>query len=109
MIACHQHLIKMSYSTNRYEIMGLNPSLENCWPLFNTTAVAVAQSFTSDAEGWVCESQRDKPTSLKQGITAPLLNAQQPVWVSQVLRDDHNKRIPSVTIGLARLRTLNDQ
>ena len=42
-------------------------------------------------------------------MTAPLSNARQLVWVSRVLGDDHYKRIPRVTVGVARLRTLTGQ
>ena len=45
---------------------------------------------------------RDRPKSLKQVVTAPLLNARQQVWVSRVLGDGHYKRIPRVTEGVAR-------
>ena len=54
------------------------------------------KAFTSHAEGWV-ESQSEKPMSLKQVVTAPLLNALQQVRVSRVLGDDHYKRMPRVT------------
>ena len=43
----------------------------------------------------------DRPRSLKQVVTAPLLNARQQVRVSRVLGDDHYKRMPSV-VGVAR-------
>ena len=33
-------------------------------------------------------------------MTAPLLNARQLVWVSRVLRDDHYKCMPGVTVSL---------
>ena len=46
--------------------------------------------------------RRDRPKSLKQVVTAPLPNAQHQVWVSRVLRDDHYKRIPRDTVGVAR-------
>ena len=38
----------------------------------------------------------------KEVVTAPLLNAQQEVRVSRVLGDDHYKRMPRVTVGVAR-------
>ena len=48
---------------------------------------------------------RNRPKSYRQVVTALLLNARQQVWVSRVLRDDHYKRMPRVTVGVARLRT----
>ena len=45
---------------------------------------------------------RDKPKSLKQVVTAPLSNAGHWVLVSRVLGDDHYKRMPRVTVGVAR-------
>ena len=38
-----------------------------------------------------------------------MLNARQQVWVSRVLWDDHYKRMPLVTVGVARWRTFTDQ
>ena len=48
----------------------------------------------------VMGSDRDRIMSLKQAVTAPLLNARQQVWVSRVLKDDHYKGIPHVTVGV---------
>ena len=45
---------------------------------------------------------RDGPKLRKQVVTCPLLNARQQVWVSHVLGDDHYKRKPRVTVGVAR-------
>ena len=42
-------------------------------------------------------------------MTAPMLNAQLLVRVSRVLEDDHYKRMPSVTVGVAHKRTLTAQ
>ena len=44
----------------------------------------------------------DRPKSLKQVVTAPLPNARHYVWVSWVLKDDHHKRMPLVTVDMAR-------
>ena len=52
------------------------------------------------AEGWVFESQPLQ--SLKQVVTAPLPNAWRKVRVSRVLGVDHYKRMPRVTVGVAR-------
>ena len=44
-----------------------------------------------------------EPRKRKVGCwTAPLPNARQLVWVSRVLGDDHYKRMPRVTVGVAR-------
>ena len=43
-----------------------------------------------------------RPKSVKQVATATLPNAWQQVRVSQVLRDDHYKWMPHVTVGMAR-------
>ena len=53
--------------------------------------------------------KRDSSKSLKQVVTALLLNAQQQVWESQVLKDDYYKRISRVTAVVARLRILTSQ
>ena len=56
---------------------------------------AVGQSvrvFTSQAEGWVFESQPWQTLVVKQVVIARLLNARQQVWVSRVPWDDHYKR-----------------
>ena len=50
-----------------------------------------------------------RPKSKKQVVTAPLLNAQQYLRVSRVLKDDHYERMSCVTVGVARLRTLTAQ
>ena len=52
---------------------------------------------------------RDRPKSLKQVVTAPLPNTHHLMWVSRVLRDDHHKQIPRVTVSVARYRTLTAQ
>ena len=39
-------------------------------------------------------------------MKAPLPNARQEMWMSQILRDDHYKRMLHFTVGAARLRTL---
>ena len=44
---------------------------------------------------------RVRPKSLKQVVTAPLLKAPQQLWVSHVLRDDHYKQMPCITVGVA--------
>ena len=45
---------------------------------------------------------RDRPTSLKQVVTASLPNARQQVRVSRVLGNDHYKGLTLVTVGMAR-------
>ena len=45
---------------------------------------------------------RDRPTSLKQVVTAPLPNPRQQVRVSRVPGDDHFKRMRCVILGVAR-------
>ena len=47
------------------------------------------------------EPGRDRPNLLEQIVAAPLPNAQQQVWVSRVLRDDHYKGLTSVTEDVA--------
>ena len=47
-------------------------------------------------------SSRDRPKSLKQVMTAPLPNAQQKVWVSQVIGDDHYKGLAGVKVAVTR-------
>ena len=44
---------------------------------------------------------RDRQKSLEQVVTAPLPNAQQQVWVSRVLGDDHYKGLACVTVDVA--------
>ena len=44
---------------------------------------------------------RDRPKSKEQVVTAPLPNARRKVRVSRILGDDHNKRMPRVTVGVA--------
>ena len=46
---------------------------------------------------------------LKQVVTVPLQNARHYVRMSQVFGDDHFERMPRVTIGVARYRTLTTQ
>ena len=45
---------------------------------------------------------RDRPSSLKQVVTAQLPNARQQVRMSRVLRDDHYKGLACVTVSVAR-------
>ena len=52
---------------------------------------------------------RDISKSLKQVVTAPLPNARHYVRVSRVLVDEHFKRVPRVTVNVARYRTLTTQ
>ena len=47
------------------------------------------RAVASLAEGWVFDHCSNRPKSLKQGVTAPLRNARQQVWVSRVLGKDH--------------------
>ena len=54
------------------------------------------------AEGWVFESQPRQTYVVKQVVTAPLLNAWQYLLVSRVFGDDHHKRIPRVSVRVAR-------
>ena len=49
---------------------------------------------------------RDRPKSLKQSMTAPMLNARQQMLVLRVLGVDHYKPVFRVTIGVTRSRTL---
>ena len=58
--------------------------------------------FASHAGDQGSIPDRDKFKSLKQVVTAPLLNARQYVCVSRVLGDDYYKRMPRVTVGLVR-------
>ena len=63
------------------------------------------RAFVLHAEGWVFESQPRQTLVVKTGMTVPLPNARQQVWVSRVLGDDHYKLVSHVTVGVARLRT----
>ena len=55
-----------------------------------------------------CSNLRcDRHKSLKQVVNAPLPNARQ--QVSRVFGDNHYKRMPCVTVGVARSRTLTAQ
>ena len=45
---------------------------------------------------------RYRPKSLKQGVTAPLPNALQQMWVSRVLEDDYYKWMPLSTASVTR-------
>ena len=56
-----------------------------------------SRAFTPD----VGDPVWDRPKSLKQVVTAPLLNARQQMWVSWVLGDDHYKGLAHVTVGVA--------
>ena len=47
-------------------------------------------------------SCRERLNSLKHVVTAPLPNTRLYVWVSRVVGDDHYKRMPRVTVGVAR-------
>ena len=51
----------------------------------------------------------NRPNSIKQVVIAPLTNSRHYVRVSRVLGDDHYKRMPRVTVGVARWRTLTAQ
>ena len=46
---------------------------------------------------------------VKQVVAALLLNARQLVGVLRVLGDDRYKRMPRITVGVARLRNLTAQ
>ena len=52
---------------------------------------------------------RNGPNSLKQVVRAPIPNAWQQKWVSQVLGNDHYKGLARVTVGVACKRTLTAQ
>ena len=45
---------------------------------------------------------QNRPKSLKQVVSAPTYNARQQEGLSRVLGDDHYKRMPRVTVGVAR-------
>ena len=68
-----------------------------------------SREFASHDEDRGSNPGRDRPKSLKQVVTAPLLSARQEVRASRVLGDDHYKRMTRVTVGVARLRTFIDQ
>ena len=57
-------------------------------------------------EVWCSNSSRDRPTSYKQVLTTPLPNTGHLVRVTKVLGDERYKRMPLVTVGVARWRTL---
>ena len=59
-------------------------------------------AFTAHAEGRCSNPSRDRPKSLKQIGTVPLLNSPQPARVSRVVGDDHYKRMYLVAEGVAR-------
>ena len=82
-------------------------SFTNC---FNAMAVAQWLERSPRKQEVECSNpSRDRPKSLKQAVTVPLPNARHEVWVSRVLGDDRYKRMPRVTVGVARERTLTAQ
>ena len=78
--------------------------LKQIHDLFNATfrpktAAAEAQSVRNKRMVWCSNPNRDKLKSLKQAVATPLLNARQKMWV---LGDKHYKRMPRVTVDVAR-------
>ena len=69
--------------------------------------MAVVQSVR--ALHWEFESQPRQTQVEKTVETTPLSNARQLAKMSRVLVDDLNKRMPCVTVGVTRLRTLTAQ
>ena len=59
-------------------------------------------AFTSHAGNRGSIPGRERPNSLKQVVTAPLLNAWQRVCVSRDLGNDHYKEVARITVGVAR-------
>ena len=66
-------------------------------------------SNTSHAVGRGSMPGRNGPNSLKQVVRAPLPNARQQEWVSQVLGNDHYKELARDTVGVVCKRTLTAQ
>ena len=75
------------------------------------TVVSVGRSFVTHAGGGDSSTAKCSAASVmtiqpyivvKQVGTAPLPNARQQMRVSRVLADDHYKRMPRVTVGVAR-------
>ena len=67
------------------------------------------REFASHADGWAFEPQPRQTQVIKSSklvVTAPLLNAQQQVWVSRVLGNGHYKCFFCFTVGAARQRIL---
>ena len=60
------------------------------------------RAFAAYAEDQGSIPGQNRPNSLKQVVMAPQPNARQQEWVLRVLRDDHYKRMPRVTVGVAR-------
>ena len=60
------------------------------------------RAFSSHAENRGSIPGRNKPKSLKQKVIAPLPSARRQVQVSWILGDDHHKRMPPATVGVAR-------
>ena len=67
------------------------------------------RAFGSHAKDQDSIPGRDRSKLLKQVVTAQLPNAQQQMWVSRVLGDDHYTGLGRVTVNVARLRTLTSQ
>ena len=73
---------------------------------------AVAQSvraFASNAKGWVFESQPQQTEVVKEGRDSSTAKRSATGVSVMVLEDDHFKRMLSVTVGVAHIRTLNAQ
>ena len=71
------------------------PFIQGC-----AVVTQLAKAFATQTVGWVFESRLRQfySKSLKHEVTAPLVNALQPVWVSTVFGDDHYKRIFRATV-----------
>ena len=72
------------------------------FPRFLAAAVAQWVTTFGRKRKFGCSNpSRERPKSLKQVVTAPLSNARHLVCVSWVLGDDHYKRSPRLTVGVA--------
>ena len=60
------------------------------------------RAFAPQAEGWMFESQPRQTLVVKTGSDSTAKRSAIRVSVTGVLGDDHYKRTPRVTVGLAR-------
>ena len=64
----------------------------------------------SQAKGWEFESQTRQTEVIKTGSDSSTAKLSAlGVWVSRVLENNHYKRMPRVTVGVARSLTLTAQ
>ena len=68
--------------------------------IFSSTTLRwlIGRGFASHAGDGISIPGSDRHKLLKQVVTAPLPNALQQVWVSQVLEEEHDKRMPCVPV-----------